>query len=66
MEDIKSMAIQMETDGIKFYSDLAAKTLHPMGKAMLNFIPSISIWIAIDFISFKESLILYYNLSLLN
>jgi len=30
------MAIQMEMDGIKFYSDLAAKTLHPMGKAMFK------------------------------
>lgn len=36
LEDIKSMAIQMETDGIKFYNDLAAKTLHPMGKAMFK------------------------------
>ena len=36
MEDIKSMAIQMEMDGIKFYSDLAAKTLHPMGKTMFK------------------------------
>ena len=36
LKDIKSMAIQMEMDGIKFYSDLAAKTLHPMGKAMFK------------------------------
>ena len=26
----------MEMDGIKFYSDLAAKTLHPMGNAMFK------------------------------
>ena len=36
LKDIKSMAIQMEMDGIKFYSDLAVKTLHPMGKAMFK------------------------------
>ena len=36
LKDIKSMAIQMEMDGIKFYSDLASKTLHPMGKAMFK------------------------------
>ena len=36
LKDIKSMAIQMEMDGIKFYSDLAAKTLHPMGKVMFK------------------------------
>ena len=36
LKDIKSMAIQMELDGIQFYSDLATKTLHPMGKAMFN------------------------------
>src|SRR3990172_384052 len=36
LKDIKSMAIQMEVDGIKFYSDLAAKTLHPMGRAMFK------------------------------
>jgi rubrerythrin len=35
-KDIKSIALQMEMDGIKFYSDLANKTLHPMGKAMLK------------------------------
>ncbi|MBF8275458.1 MAG: rubrerythrin subfamily [Candidatus Brocadiaceae bacterium] len=34
--DTRTAAIQMETDGIKFYSDLAAKTLHPMGKAMFK------------------------------
>lgn len=36
LKDIKSMAIQMEMDGIKFYSDLAARTNHPMGKAMFK------------------------------
>src|SRR3990167_4409466 len=36
LKDIKSMAIQMEMDGIKFYSDLAVKTLHPMGRAMFK------------------------------
>ena len=36
LKDIKSMAIQMEMDGIRFYSDLAVKTLHPMGKAMFK------------------------------
>ena len=36
LKDIKSMAIQMEMDGIKFYSDLATKTLHPMGRAMFK------------------------------
>src|SRR3989337_4257865 len=36
LKDIKSMAIQMEVDGIKLYSDLAAKTLHPMGRAMFK------------------------------
>lgn len=36
VEDIKSVAIRMETDGIKFYSDLAGRTLHPMGKAMFR------------------------------
>ncbi|MDO8141825.1 MAG: ferritin family protein [Candidatus Brocadiales bacterium] len=36
LKDIKSMAIQMELDGIKFYNDLAARTLHPMGKAMFK------------------------------
>ncbi len=35
-QDIKSIALQMEMDGIKFYSDLANKTLHPMGKAMFR------------------------------
>ncbi|MEK7699976.1 MAG: ferritin family protein [Planctomycetota bacterium] len=34
--DLRSTAIQMETDGIKFYNDLATKTLHPMGKAMFK------------------------------
>ena len=36
LKDIRSLALQMETDGIKFYSDLASKTLHPMGKAMFK------------------------------
>lgn len=36
LKDIKSIALQMEMDGIKFYSDLANKTLHPMGKAMFK------------------------------
>lgn len=36
LKDIKSIALQMEMDGIKFYSDLASKTLHPMGKAMFR------------------------------
>ncbi len=36
LKDIKSMAIQMEMDGIRFYSDLAVKTLHPIGKAMFK------------------------------
>ncbi len=34
--DIKSIALQMEMDGIRFYTDLASKTLHPMGKAMFR------------------------------
>ncbi len=34
--DTRTAAIRMETDGIKFYNDLAAKTLHPMGKAMFK------------------------------
>ncbi len=36
LKEIKSIAIQMETDGVKFYSELADKTLHPMGKAMFR------------------------------
>ncbi len=36
LKDIRTLAIQMETDGIKFYTDLANKTLHPMGKAMFR------------------------------
>jgi rubrerythrin len=36
LKDIKSIALQMEKDGIKFYSDLANKTLHPMGRAMFK------------------------------
>jgi rubrerythrin len=36
LKDIRSLAIQMETDGIKFYTDLANKTFHPMGKAMFR------------------------------
>lgn len=36
LKDIKSMALQMEMDGIKFYTDLASKTFHPMGKAMFR------------------------------
>ena len=36
LKDIKSIALQMELDGIKFYNDLASKTLHPMGKAMFK------------------------------
>lgn len=36
LKDIKSVALQMEMDGIKFYNDLAGKTLHPMGKAMFK------------------------------
>lgn len=36
LKDIKSIALQMEMDGIKFYADLANKTLHPMGKAMFR------------------------------
>lgn len=36
LRDIKSIALQMEMDGIKFYSDLAGRTLHPMGKAMFK------------------------------
>ncbi|MCF6149241.1 MAG: ferritin family protein [Candidatus Kuenenia sp.] len=35
-KDIKSIALQMEMDGVKFYSDLANKTLHPIGKAMFR------------------------------
>ncbi len=34
--DTRTAAIRMETDGIKFYNDLATKTLHPMGKAMFK------------------------------
>lgn len=34
--DTRTAAIQMETDGIKFYNDLATRTLHPMGKAMFK------------------------------
>ncbi len=36
LKDIKSTALQLEMDGIKFYNDLADKTLHPMGKAMFK------------------------------
>lgn len=36
LKDIRSIAIQMEMDGIRLYSDLAEKTLHPMGKAMFK------------------------------
>ncbi|MDE1890145.1 MAG: ferritin family protein [Planctomycetota bacterium] len=36
LKDIKSIALQMEIDGIKFYNDLAGKTLHPMGRAMFR------------------------------
>lgn len=36
LKEIKSIAIQMETDGVKFYSELADKTLHPMGRAMFR------------------------------
>jgi len=36
LKDVKSIALQMEMDGIKFYNDLANKTLHPMGKAMFK------------------------------
>ncbi len=35
-KDIKSIALQMEIDGINFYNDLMNKTLHPMGKAMFR------------------------------
>lgn len=36
LKDIRSLAIQMEADGVKFYTDLANKTYHPMGKAMFR------------------------------
>jgi rubrerythrin len=36
LKDIKTLALQMEMDGIKFYNDLAARTLHPMGRAMFK------------------------------
>lgn len=36
VKDIKSIALQMETEGIKFYTDLANKTFHPMGRAMFK------------------------------
>lgn len=36
LQNIKSVAIRMEMDGIKFYSDLAGRILHPMGKAMFR------------------------------
>ncbi len=36
LKDIKSSALQMEIDGIKFYNDLAEKTFHPLGKAMFK------------------------------
>jgi len=35
-KDAKSIALQMEMDGVKFYSDLANKTIHPVGKAMFK------------------------------
>jgi len=35
-KDIKAIAVQMEMDGVKFYNDLASKTIHPMGKAMFK------------------------------
>lgn len=35
-KDIKSIALQMEMEGIKFYTDLANKTFNPMGKAMFR------------------------------
>ncbi|MGQ3685512.1 MAG: ferritin-like domain-containing protein [Candidatus Loosdrechtia sp.] len=34
--DIKTIAIQMEMDGINFYNDMAGKTMHPLGKAMFR------------------------------
>ncbi|MCC7212809.1 MAG: hypothetical protein E3K40_08715 [Candidatus Brocadia sp.] len=36
LKEIRSIALQMETDGVKFYSELAEKTLHPMGRAMFR------------------------------
>ncbi|MBM4053948.1 MAG: hypothetical protein FJ264_04580 [Planctomycetes bacterium] len=35
-KDVRSIALQMEKDGAKFYGDLANKTLHPIGKAMFR------------------------------
>ena len=36
VKDIKSIAIQMEMDGIKFYNDLASTTFHTMVKMMFK------------------------------
>lgn len=36
LNDIKAIALQMEMDGVKLYSDLANKTFHPIGKAMFR------------------------------
>ncbi|MDR4509960.1 MAG: ferritin family protein [Candidatus Brocadiaceae bacterium] len=36
LKDIREIALQMEIDGIKFYNDLAGRTLHPIGKAMFR------------------------------
>ncbi len=36
LNNIKSIALQMELDGIKFYNHLASKTLHPMGRAIFK------------------------------
>lgn len=35
-KDIKSIALQMEMDGIQFYNELVSRTLHPMGKMMFK------------------------------
>ncbi|MCF6157228.1 MAG: DUF892 family protein [wastewater metagenome] len=36
LEDVKSIALRMEMDGIKLYNNLASRTSHPMGKAMFR------------------------------
>ncbi len=36
VKDIKSIALRMEMEGITFYTDLANKTFHPLGKAMFK------------------------------
>lgn len=36
IKEIKSIAIELETEGMKLYRELANKTLHPMVKAVFR------------------------------